>query len=303
MIFLGPEKAVGGGGAPATGEPSAADGKIDLKEHYPGLDIDNLDDASRAALEASVSRFATLQTEQQKAVEQMRQFQSRADSAAAELNRIKTSISGNQPAQTPEEKQMAEIEQTMVNSGVNPQQAKLQAPVMQALLKAQRDNILKEVGSGLQPMMNMTLTQNAERAFNFARASDSTGAFSIPDVSQAIWNSCQELINSGSTITDETVQNLKRMHFMAHAEKNPAIFATLQMNSGVPPLNPGTVPGSRIPINLSTGGYNFPGANFNSMQPQNVDPNAPKTHLDQGTRDALNQVFSKMTGKNYTVKG
>ena len=301
MIFFGPEKAAGGGGTGATDANASQTKEIDLKEHYPGIDVDNLDDGTRAALVAQVEKFATLQTEQQKSVEQMRQFQSRADQTTAELNRIKTSITGATPTQSPAEEAASKVEQIMIASGMKPEVAKGQAPLMASILKAQREEILKEVGQGVQPIVNMTLNQQAERAFNFARSTDFTGAMNIPEVQQAIWNSCQEITSSGQPVTEETVQNLKRMHFMAHAEKNPAVFATLQMNAGVPPINNGHVPGSRVPLNISTGGYNFPGANFHSQTPNVPDPNAPKTSLDPGTRAALNSVFDKMK-PGYQVK-
>jgi hypothetical protein len=298
MLFLKQEGVEGGGAATGAGNSSASnggEGDIDLKTVFPGVDLDNLDDSSRAALTAQAKQFATLQVEQQKTVEQMRQFQSRADQSAAELQRIKSSITGNQPVTDPAAAQLSEIEQIMVSNGVSAAAAKSQAPIMQKLLDAQRKNILSEVGQGVAPVADMVLKHQAEQAFNVTRSQDRMGAFEIPEVAQAIWNSTMELVRSNTPVTPETVKNLKAMHLMAHAESNPGVFATLQMNP-VPGVSqpPGGVPGSRVPLNVTTGGFNYPGAMFSSLAPAPADPNAPKTTLDAGTRTALQSIFSQL---------
>lgn len=301
ILLLALDKGGGSGGGATTASTSTATtanaGEIDLKTAFPGVDLDNLDDSSRAALEASAKQFATLQTNQQKAEEQARQFQSQHDKTLAELNRIRTSISGgNPPVVDPTVAAISEIEQTMIASGVDPKAAKGQAPIMHQLLAKQRENILAEVGRGVAPVTSMVMNHQAEQAFNYIRATDQTGAMHIPEVAQAVWNSCQEIAREGTPITNETVQNLKGMHFMAHAEKNPAVFATLQMNAvgGVVP-QPATPPGSRVPLNVSTGGFNYPGSTFHASVPNNGAPaNGAKTTLDAGTKAALQSIFGNM---------
>lgn len=301
-FFLAPDKGGGSGAGGATPAASTAGdanaGGIDLSKFYPGVDLENLDDSSRAALQAQAEQFATLQTAQQKAEEQARNFQSLHDKTVAELNRIKTSITGPDPQHRadPAAAAVAEIEQTMVASGVDPKAAKAQAPIMHKLLETQRANILAEVGRGVAPVTNMVMTHQAEQAFNYVRATDGTGAMAIPEVAQAVWNSCVEISREGTPVTQDTVNNLKAMHFMAHAEKNPAVFATLQMNAvggHVPPPVPPA--GSRVGTNISTGGYNYPGATFHAAVPNNGAPaNGAKTVLDAGTKSALQSIFTNM---------
>lgn len=302
QLLFAPDKGGSSGGQPSgTTQPDGGEGEPN--DPWAAIDWDNLDDASRKALETVKGQFATLQTTAAQKDELARRFQSDHDKTQAELERIKrglhTVATGEQPNQNvpkgPSQEYIAGVEQTMIEQGVNPAAAKAQAPIMARLLSAQEEAIMRRVTSGVAPVANMVMNHQAEQAFNYARATDTTGALSIPDVAQAVWNSVQELSSSGTQVTAETVQNLKGMHFMAHAEKNPAVFATLQMNNirGVPQVTQ-PMSGRPLPVSVTTGGFNYPGANFAPANSAPHDPNAPRTSLDAGTKQALQSIFSVM---------
>lgn len=299
-IFFAPDKGGGSGGgaatATSTGSTATTEGADDP---WSKINLDDLDDQARAAFDLLKGQFATLQTTVEQKDQQVRQFQSKHDQTTAELNKIKQGLQhvangGIEPevVKGPDPAYISAVEQQMIAGGVKPEAAKAQAPIMAQLLKTQEDAIMARVGAGVSPVANMVLNHQAEQAFNYAKATDTTGAFAVPEVAQAVWNSVIEIVKAGQQILPETVQNLKYMHFGAHAEKNPAVFATLQMNSGVPPLNP---PGGRPnAVSVTTGGYNYPGANFAPTMGGGRDPNAPRTTLDPGTKFALQSIFTAM---------
>lgn len=298
-IFFAPNNGGGSGASSASGASSGAAGAEATKDDpWSKIDLDNLDDTSRAALTALKDQFATLQTDREQKDALVREFQSKADKTAAELHRMKaslsTAITGEDPTksapQGPAPEYIAEIERTMVESGVNAAAAKAQAPVMAKMLHAQEQQIMARMGAGIAPVANMVMLNEATQAFQFAKATDTTGVLSIPDVAQQVWNTATELAREGKQVTVETINNLKGMHFMAHAEKNPSVFATLQMNGGVPPLPPT----GRPAISVTTGGYSYPGATFAPALHQPPDPNAPRTTLDPGTKSALQSIFSNL---------
>lgn len=303
-IFFAPDKGGGSGGgaatASATGTTAKADGGGTSEDPWSKINLDDLDDEARKSIEALRGQFATLQTTLEQKDQQVRQFQSKHDQTTAELNKIKQGLQhvangGVAPEAVPTgptQEYISEVETTMVKSGVKPEAAKAQAPIMAQLLKAQEDAIMARVGAGVAPVANMVLNQQAEQAFNYGKATDTTGAFGIPEVAQAVWNSIIEIAKAGQPVNAETVQNLKYMHFGQHAEKNPAVFATLQMNKGVPPI---TSQGGRPnAVSVTTGGYNYPGSNFAPVGSNSQDPNAARTNLDAGTKFALQSIFTVM---------
>lgn len=279
-FYFSPDGAPGGSAT----EPKDAK-QQEPDDPFKKIDLENLDDESKKAVETAKTQFATLQTERQQAQQLNRQFQSEKDKAIAELNRVRSAIQdpARQAPVDPEKAFTAQVEQLMVESGVSAEAAKAQSPVMAKLLKAQRDSIMTEVGRGLQPMVGSVFTQHAENAYNTIRATDQLGAFAIPEVAQAIWQSCQQIAAEGTQVTPETVKNLKAMHYMNHMEKNGGNFATMQNNrlTQTPPV-------------MNTGGFSYPGANFNPTLPAVSDPNAARTALDPGTKAALQSVFSIM---------
>ncbi len=290
-FYFAPDNgAPNGGSAQATGaDPKAGQQQSEGdKDPFAEIDLDNLDDKSKAAIEAIKGKFATLQTTVQQTSQQVRQFQSAKDKVEAELNRVRSAVQDPARATTQQDPQkafQAQVEATMIESGVTPEAAKAQAPIMAKLLAAQREAIMREVGTGLQPVIGTVFGQQAENAYNVARSLDQTGAFAIPEVAQQIWNSCQQIAADGTTVTPETVKNLKAMHYMAHIEKNGGNFATLQNNRTVqaPP-----------PVGMNTGSFSYPGANFVASAPAQPDPNAARTVLDPGTKAALQNVFQLM---------
>lgn len=301
-IFMAPNNGGGTGGsggsaatstdAGQTGNASgngSGDGSNGQTDPWASIDWDNLDDTSKKALEAVKGQFATLQTSVQQSQQQVRQFQSEKDKTAAELNRIKQSIAGPTDA-TPVDSGKAfenEVARLMISEGVKPEAAAAQAPVMAKLLAAQRDMIMAEVGRGVAPIANTVYAQQAENAFNLARAQDRIGALQVPEVAQAVWQSCLELAQQGHQVTADTVNNLKAMHYMGHVERSGGAFASLQtQNPGVP-----AVP--RLP-NMTTGGFNFPGATFHPQINAPTDSSAPRHALDSGTKAALQSVFNLM---------
>lgn len=300
-FFYTPDGTPTGGGG-RTGDPGAGQGggssvpqgtgSAAPVDPFAGIDFDDLPPEIKAKLTEAKTAFATLQTsgtqsaaQLEQAQRQAREFQSRYDRLAADLQKMQ----GGQPQQQQQDPQaqlIAQIEGILVKKGVAPDQAKLQAPIHAELLQVRDAALKQEIGTGLQPVVGTMLQNQATTAWQQVVATDRLGAFDLPEVAQAVWDGVQHLINSGQQVTPEIISNLKGMHFSGFLENNP----THQIRNT--PVN--TPPPTQYP-NMATR-FTFPGAGAQPHTPAVPDANAARTNLNDDTKAALAQTFSRMGG-------
>lgn len=292
-----------------TGNPGAGQGGHQGQQGAPapnadpfqGIDFDDLPPQVKEQLTKAKEQFATLQTQTtqsnaqlEAAQRQAREFQSRHDKLAADLQRLNGGNPQQQQGQNPQEILLGQVEQVLINRGVSPENAKLQAPIHAELLGIQAEAIKKEMGLGLQPVVGAVLQQQAQGAWQTAQSQDRLGALQIPEVAQATWEGVQYLVSQGQPVTPEAVINLRNMHYASHIEQNGN--QPPQFQPGNPTLNqpPMFQPPQQPQFPQIATRFSYPGAG-NFVPPSNQqDPNAPKHALNEDTRAALAATFSRM---------
>ena len=311
--FFAPDGGGGGGGGASPASPTSitppAGGGTD--DPFAKIDMDSLDDVSRAVVEGLKGQFATLQKTATDATREARLHQSEKDKALAQLNQVRSAATGQptqhgQPHQRPPTTEERVLGQLRAN-GMKDEDAIPQAKVLASILESERAVIQQQLQRDMGSVAGLALQQNAESAFNAARMSDRVGWTQIPEVATLVWNACCEMAQAGTPLDAATVKNLAAMHFMAYAETNPAVFATLQNqpnqpNNGQhqPVIAPTTT--THPPMPMFTGGY-F-GSTFNGTRnPAPANPNGARTIPDASTAHAIQMVNKQWEQMGMKPKG
>lgn len=284
-IFLAQEGATGGGGSagnPAANQGGASDaggGDVTV-DPFAGIDLDDLDPATRKVMEAAKTSFASLQVQaanEKKAREHSerlaRDFQGKHDGLAAQLQKL---TSGGPPAGDPQVELLAKFTATLVAKGVTPEQAKVQAPLMLEMMQTYGETLKGEIGRDMAPFAGSVLQNEALASWNAALANDKFGALQVPEVAESVWAQTQTMIGQGQSVSPATIKNLTNMFYMEHLEKT----------GGQPP----TTMSPQLP---NVGTLRYPGAGHSPSRPVVVDANAPRYTLDAGTNAALQSVMSR----------
>lgn len=305
-IFLAPDGASGGGGSGPQGSPATGQGGHGGQpvtpvstDPFEGIDLDDLPPEVKEKLVKLKTGFATLQTNSQQSAQQLeaaqktaREFQSRHDKIVADMQRM-TGQGPQNPQQNAQQQLIAQVEKILVEKGIPPEQAKLQAPIHAELLALQGETIKREIGTGLQPMVGSMLQQAALGAWQNVQQSDRLGALQIPEVAEATWQGVQHLVQQGQEVTPDIVRNLRNMHYSNHIENTGA---------NPPPTTMQPPPQQQQPIypQMNTR-FTYPGVGGFVPPPVTFDPNAPKTTLNADTHAALAATFARM-GTNHIPK-
>ncbi len=254
---------------------------------FASLNLDDLDPATRAVVEASKVSFATLQkdaAEAKKAAEQStqqaRQFQSAHDKVVAELQRMK----GPQQV-SPEDARLAAVEKVLIEKGITAEQAKVQAPIFADMFGIFAEQIKGDIGRDLAPLGASVMQGEANRAWQQAETMDKLAALQIPEVRQKTWEGVQQLIQSNQAVTAATVLNLRNIYYAEHQENG-------QQQQQMPPnsnYNTPPMPSFGIP--------NFGGGGNSAQRPLQHDPKAPRHTLNADTAAALKAVTDRWPKK------
>lgn len=184
------------------------------------LKSDNLDDATRAAIEKARISFANTTKTQAELSEKLEKvtklassYQSQADRAQALLKKHNLSDGDpNKVVKSSEEQQIEAIAAEYVKRGMKPEQAMQYAEMMSVALGVVRPNILNEVGSVLGPAVTQLNQINADRYLTaFGGTPEHQVAFRIPGVYDTAKSIVDLMITNRQQITQESVQSAIQM--------------------------------------------------------------------------------------------
>ena len=283
--FLDADKgggAGGGGGAQSSGQPSggAVESELDPKL-FDSLPWDELDDATqetlkkiRAGAVATVQSNVKLKDDLQKTDRLARSFQSEADSLKAEKSK--------QAPVKPDDPYLTAVAEELQNAGYSAGDAQKLAPVFANMFKRVGVIHKEEIGKSIAPMATQVLASQAQNAFGVAQQNDPLGMFQVPEVAQAVWDLVKERVKAGAETTPDIVANLAKMAWADHQAKG------LTTNGELPAAPPASA-------GMRTGGMtNFGPGGVRPIANPASDPNAPRTVLNDDTRQALATSFKNM---------
>jgi hypothetical protein len=278
----------GGGGNPAAnqgGAPEGAGGET-ASDPFAGINLDDLDAATRGIVEAGRTQFAATQKQleaEKKTREHnerlARDFQAKHDSLQAQLARIQNG--GNPPPSPADAKQqalLADFEKKLVANGVSVEQAKLQAPLMLSMMESYGQSLKADIGRDFSPFAASVMQNEANAAWQEALLHDKLGALQDPAIAQQVWNDVQGMLTASQKVDVPTILNLRNIYYANHVEAG---------NQTTPPVQ--NTPPPQLPHYQRA---TFPGAGAAPMRPVAPDPNAARTTLDPATAAAINAVVS-----------
>lgn len=280
-----------GSGAGSVGNPAAQQGGVS-DDPFQGLDLEDLDPATRKVIEDSKAKFASLQktvADKTAAVEQAdkqaKHFQALYDRDLAEFKK------GHAPTPPdPQVEQIGKLTKILVSKGVSPDNAKVQAELMHEMMGEFASTIKADIGRDLAPLATSVVVREAELSWSQAEAQDRVGVFAIPDVTTQARTQVQALIDQGSQVTPQIINNLVGMAYLQHLQKGGA-----PAGASAEPM-----PQPQLP---NIGRSSFTGGGAQPFRPTVPDPTAPKHRLDAATDAALQTVYSKWDVKPKAFRG
>ncbi len=287
--FLAPDGTPSGGvGNPSVNQGGASTdpGSQQSTDPFASINLDDLDPLTRKTVEEAKTKFASLQTQVTAEQNQKLQMQNQAREFQSKFDRLQAQVQGQQQNVDPEVARNQMAEKVLIDGGVPPEQAKIQAPIFSKMFATFGDSLKKEIGRDLAPIGQTVLNNQAESAWQQAYANDRLAALQIPEVVKATRESVQSMLAAGQAVTPEVILNLRNIHYAQHIEAggNPQQQQQMAQN---PFIN--QPPPMQFPQYGSPG---FGGGNF-ARQPQQVDPNAPKYTMNADTAAAVAAVTSR----------
>jgi hypothetical protein len=284
--------AANGGGGSGGGSATDLDPKL-----FDSLPWDELDDATKATLEkiktgavATLQRKGHLEGEFQRTDKLARQFQSDKDRLDAELKKLRP-----QPQQNQNDEYITVLTGELKAAGYKDEDAAQLAPVFANMFKKVGALQATELGRSLAPMAATVLAGQAQDAFLAAQQQDPIGMFQIPEVQQGVWDLVRQRVDKGMETDPAVVLNLAKMVYVDHQAAKAGGGNNNGGGGGNPPA-PGIL--SATPPTMRTGGQFFvsgPGGVMTPIVSQTTDPNAPRTVMNDDTRNALATSFRAMT--------
>lgn len=298
-LRLAPESSGGGGGSGPAGNPAAQQGGAGEAtppsdtDPFAGIDLDDLEPATRKVIEASRIQFAASQkraTEAEaarvKSENEARLFQQRHDQLKHQVDKLTGAGAATQdPVEVAKAERISKLTHILVSRGVPEQQAKGQAEVMFEMMGEFGTALKNEIGRDFAPLTTSVVMRDAESAWSQALASDKVGALLIPEVHQATLAQVQIMVDQGKQVTADIVKNLSGMFYLKHLETGASASTT-------------TVTTPQLP---NIGRPSFGGGQ--PLRPPIIDPTAPRHQLDAATDAALQSVYSKWDVKPKAYRG
>lgn len=286
----------GGGSGGATGDgPSGGQADANATP-FDDIDLDELDEPTKQALAKAKTAFieqrgqvATLQLSSEKNEQLARRMQSEADRAKAELQRIFGK--DGKPPQDTVDPFLETAKAALQAGGYTEADVAKMAPMFATMLASTATATRTQLGKDLLPLAQQVLQQEAQTAFETAKASDGMGVFTTPEVSQKVWDYIIERTKAGQKTTPEIAVNLGRMAFFDWAAAERAAGREVKLFGGEPVATP-------APTTAVRTAFSFPGAGASSILPavpRVADPSAAKHSLNSDTEAALASTFTQMT--------
>lgn len=178
---------------------------------FEGVDLDMLDEQTKAAIEKARTELTNTRTIAQKNEELARSFQSRHDQTLQQLQRFQ-----QQQVQQPVPQNQAptleqQIEAAYLEEGLNAEQAKAAAKLQVKIFEKFAPVVEKNIGSAIAPFLGHQAHSSAEQAFQAVIADDPLGAMQDPEISQRVRETIANLAGSGKIVDVEMVKNLRNV--------------------------------------------------------------------------------------------
>lgn len=235
-IFFEPDNGANGGtngtvveGAPGTGNQSGPQQQpTEFQSPFTGIDRNLLDDATRNALDKAESDMKNLHGR----AAQASKYQSELDQTKAQYEQTKTHLQQLQSGLQQQQQQRGqsqqqqsltveqEFEKILVDEGMAPDVAKRTATIQAKLQGVYGKLIEDRIGTRFAPLAANVIDSNTSDAFEMVKQNDPLGIFQQEEVSQRVWDQISDIAKNGTLVTPEIVQNLGRIYYIEHLEKN-----------------------------------------------------------------------------------
>lgn len=283
--FLAPDDGGGTGGGD--------DGKQQqqtIATPFDNIKWDELDDETKTHLEQAKADFVA--TSQQSAKLKVdfehqaglaRRFQSEADRAKAELDKV-TGRSQQQDA----DPILTVVKDKLKAANYSEEDVAKLSPVFAAMFKDVGQVQRAQLGRDLAPLAGSVLTTEATNAFNMAKSNDPMGMLSDNIVAEQVWTLVQDRVSKGLETNADIVLNFAKMAWMDQAA------AKIQKGEKVEFAPTSSTPPGMI---AAPAKFTFPGAGANGLTPAFTrvpDPNAARTTLNEDTQNALAETFAAL---------
>ena len=193
---------------------------------FAGLNLDEFDETTRETLTkikgAVTEQTVKLQADALKQAEIARAHQSRADKAAADLQRLQAGGQQQQQQQkTGNDLLVEKFTAQLVAGGIKHEVAEPQAKLMAGMFGEFASEFKKELGTALSPTLQSVGNIEADRALQSVMEEDTTGIFDDADWNKKITGTINTMVASGQRVDKVVVQNIKRMYLGEYHETNP----------------------------------------------------------------------------------
>lgn len=191
-----------------------------VQDPFAGIDLDLLDDATRAKITEAKASFATIAKDAKEA----QTLRGQVALHQTEIEKIRAQA--NNPNPSPLQKQQAtptledEIRQAYIDAGVTDQK------VLEANVKLQMkvlggfgNRLGATVGKALEPLQANDNNQIATQAFQEVR--QSSQYMQNDEVAEAVWSKVQNMVKNGHAPSAEVVANFAKIAYVDFIEKNP----------------------------------------------------------------------------------
>lgn len=180
---------------------------------FKDVDLDNLPDAAKAAIEKARSDIANLQTTAKTATQKAaetevlaRQHQSRADRYDTELRKRNLHPEQQQQQQrTEEDELLEELTAKFVSKGLKPEDAKVHAIMHAEAVKLGEERTLKKVGQGLGGTIQSVGVLQIDRILEQATGTQDFGpSLQNPEVANKTREVLNTIVANGNSVDQET---------------------------------------------------------------------------------------------------
>lgn len=216
---------------------------------FKDIPMDNLDDATKAALEKARLGYAGLSKAQKEQADKLTRleqtaarYQSAADKAHALLqkhNLIGDGNGNNNFVKSPEDQQKEQLEQVYLKKGMQPAQAKAYAEIFVEGMNVLKPGILNEVGGVLGPAIGKLNTIAADRYLeHLSNDAQSQMALRIPGVRDSAKSILDTMIQNRQDINETGVKTAIQLALGEALMKSGGDLTNLQQQlKNIPPVN------------------------------------------------------------------
>lgn len=272
---------------------------------FAGIDLNLLDDATRAKIENARGQFATVA----KLATDGRKFQSDFDRMKAEKEALEAQL-GQQQQQQQQQQQRdpntpktveQELTEYYQGQGMTPADAARVAKVQAGAANIVGRHTRAQMNNDLAPIVGAVIDGGAREAFEQV-LEESAMVASDPEIAQQLWDHTTKMAQAGQVVNKDIIQNLGYIFVAKKAEKNGGALPSMTNPDQHQQTQPGVPVITRNPTieDMQNRGtqFTFPGAARGGNHVRNPNTNTSRSSsLDPDTSAAM-----AATVANWAVK-